>query len=236
VDELHRHFGLSDPVGEAANILDNLRMKPGNKISTYNVDFMRYVSQLGWANSVLCYHYYQGLPNQIQDPISTREQGKPTSFQDMYALAMTIDHCYWERDCEHYRARQAKKEALESYSRKQGKASTSGSVTASQSKANPSLAASSAKNPSSKPSPSSAPKKQPNTPRVDLSSKLVSNGKLTSDKCKKHLENNLCLYCGAGDHKLDSCPKKQSTVSPKGHSASTTADTPAAASEKPLEK
>jgi len=101
---------------------------------------------------------------------------------------------------------------------------------ASQSKANLSLAASSAKNPSSKPSPSPALKKQPNTLRVDLSSKLASNSKLTSDEHKKHLENNLCLYCGAGDHKLDSCPKKQTTVSPKGRGASATA------SKKPLEK
>ena len=96
VDELHQHFGLSDPVGKAANMLDNLHMKPGNKISTYNVDFMRYASQLGWGNSVLCHHYYQGLPNQIQDSISTWEQGKPTSFQDMYVLAMPIDHHSWE--------------------------------------------------------------------------------------------------------------------------------------------
>jgi len=128
------------------------------------------------------------------------------------------------------------KEALKSHSRKQEKASTSGSVTASQNKANQSPVASSANNPSSKPSPSPAPKKQPNTPRVDLSSKLSSNGKLTSDERKKHLENNLCLYCGAGDHKLDSCPKKQTMVSPKGHSALATADTLAAASEKPSEK
>ena len=71
---------------------------------------------------------------------------------------------------------------------------------------------------------------------MNLSFKLASNGKLTSNKCKKCLENNLCLYCGAGDHKLDSCPKKQTTVSPKGCSASTTADILAAASEKPLEK
>jgi len=235
VDELRRHFGLLDPIGEAANMLDNLCMKPGDKISTYNVDFMRYASQLGWGNSVLCHCYYQGLPNRIQDPISTQEQGKPTSFQDMYALAMTIDHRYWERDHERHRARQAEKEALESHSQKQGKASTSGSVTASQSKANLSPAASSAKNPS-KPSPSPAPKKQPNTLRVDLSSKLASNGKLTSDERKKRLENNLCLYCSAGDHKLDSCPKKQTMVSPKGRGASATADTPAAASEKPSEK
>ena len=235
VDKLHRHFGLSDPVGEVANMLDNFCMKPGDKISIYNVDFMRYASQLGWGNRVLCHRYYQWLPNQIQDPISTREQGKPTSFQDMYALVMTIDHCYWKRDREHHRARQVEKEALESHSQKQGKASTSGPVMASQNKANPSPAASSTKN-SSKSSPSPAPKKQPNTPQVNLSSKLASNGKLTSNEHKKHLENNLCLYCGAGDHKLDFCPKKQTTVSPKGCGASATADTLTAASEKPFEK
>ena len=76
---------------------------------------------------------------------------------------MTINHCYWEQNRERHCARQVEKEALESYSQKQGKASTSGSVTASQSKANPSLAALSAKNPSSKPSPFPTPKKQPNT-------------------------------------------------------------------------
>jgi len=120
----------------------------------------------------------------------------------MYALAMTIDHRYWKQDHERHRARQAEKEALESHSWKQGKASTPSSATASQNKANSALAASSTKNLSSKSSPSTAPKKQPNTPWVDLSSKLASNGKLTSDECKK------CLYCSARDHKLDSCPKK----------------------------
>ena len=58
MDELRRHFGLLDPVGEAANMLDNLCMKPSDKISTYNVDFMCYAFQLGWRNSVLCHHYY----------------------------------------------------------------------------------------------------------------------------------------------------------------------------------
>ena len=80
VDELHQYFGLSNPIGEVANILNNLHMKPSDKISTYNVDFICYTSQLGWENSVLCYRYYQRLPNWIQNPISTWEQGKPTSF------------------------------------------------------------------------------------------------------------------------------------------------------------
>ena len=154
----------------------------------------------------------------------------------MYTLAMTIDHRYWERDHEHHHARQTEKEVFESHFWKQGKASISGSVTASQSKANSSPVALSTKNPSSKPSPSSAPKKQPNTPWVDLSSKLASTGKLTSNECKKHLKNNLCLYYSVEDYKLDFCPKKQTTVSPKGCSASATANTPVAASKKPSEK
>jgi len=128
------------------------------------------------------------------------------------------------------------KEALESHSQKQGKASISGTAMVLQNKANPFSAALSAKNSSSKLFLFPTSKKQPNTPRVDLSSKLASNGKLTSDERKKRLENNLCLYCGAGDYKLDSCPKKQTTVSPKGRGASATADTPAAASKKLLKK
>ena len=71
---------------------------------------------------------------------------------------------------------------------------------------------------------------------MDLSSKLASNGKLTSDECKKYLKYNLCLYCGARDHKLDFCPKKQTIVSSKGHSALVTADILATTSKKPSEK
>ena len=93
-------------------------MKPNNKISTYNMDFMCYASQLGWRNSMLYYYYYQGLSNWIQDSISIQKQGKPTSFQDIYTLAMTINHHYWKCDCECYCARQAEKEALESHSQK----------------------------------------------------------------------------------------------------------------------
>ena len=77
---------------------------------------------------------------------------------------------------------------------------------------------------------SPAPRKQSNSLWVDLSSKLANNGKLISDKYKKHLKNNLYFYCGAGDHKLDSCFKKQTMVTPKGCSTSATT------SKKPLEK
>ena len=149
---------------------------------------------------------------------------------------MIIDHCYWECNCEYHCARQVEKKALESHFWKQEKASTTSNIMASQNKANTSLAASSTKLSFSKPSPSPAPKKQPNSPQVDLFSKLASNGKLTSNECKKQLKNNLCLYYSIGDYKLDFYLKKQTTVNPKGYSASATADSPVNASEKLLEK
>ena len=159
VNELRQHFGLLDPIGEVVNILDNLYMKPSDKISTYNVDFMCYASQLDWGNSMLCHCYYHGLPNWIQDPISTQKQGKPILFQNIYALVMTINHHYQERDHKYHYARQAEKEALESHFQKQGKASISGTAMAFQNKANTSLAAPSTKNSSFKSFPSPTLKK-----------------------------------------------------------------------------
>ena len=58
MNKLCQHFGLLDPISEVANILNNLHIKPNDKISTYNMDFIYYVSQLGWGNSILCHHYY----------------------------------------------------------------------------------------------------------------------------------------------------------------------------------
>jgi len=37
-------FGLFDHVSKAANMLNNFYIKPGNKISTYNIDFIYYIS------------------------------------------------------------------------------------------------------------------------------------------------------------------------------------------------
>jgi len=46
VDKLYWYFSLSNSVSKAANMLDNLYIKSSNKISTYNMDFMQYASQL----------------------------------------------------------------------------------------------------------------------------------------------------------------------------------------------
>jgi len=121
VDELWVHFGLSDPVGDAANLIDNLYMKPRDKIATYNVEFMWYAAQLNWGDSVLCHRFYQGLPNCLQDPIANREQGKPNSFQAMYQLAITLDNCYWEQNRKRDCLRNMEKDVADSHNRKQEK-------------------------------------------------------------------------------------------------------------------
>jgi len=96
VEELQVHFGLSDPVEDATNLIDNLYMKPEDKITTYNMEFMWYAAQLNWGDTVLCHCFYQGLPNCLQDLIANRKQGKPISFYAMYQLAITFNNRYWE--------------------------------------------------------------------------------------------------------------------------------------------
>ena len=134
-------------------MLDNLCIKPNDKISTYNMDFMHYTSQLDWENSVLYHCYYQRLSNQIQNLISIWKQEKPTLFQNMYTLAITINYCYWKCNCKYHHTRQIEKEALESYSQKQDKAFSTDNAIVSQNKANTFLVASSTKSFSFKPSP-----------------------------------------------------------------------------------
>ena len=148
---------------------------------------------------------------------------------------MTIDHCYWKCDYEYHHARQVEKKALKSHSWKQDKTSFACNAIASQNKANTSLVALSVK---SFPSNTLFPtlKKQFNSPQMNLFSKLANNSKLTSDKCKKYLKNNLCFYCSARDYKLDSCLKKQTMITPKGHNASAATNPSIAVSKKPLGK
>jgi len=216
VDELRVHFRLSDPVGNAANLIDNLRMKPGDKIATYNVEFMRYAAQLNWGDSVLCHCFYQGLPNRLQDLIANQEQGKPNSFQIMYQLAITFDNRYWERNRKRDRFWNMEKDAADSHNRRQGKtthyAISSQNSIPSRPQSSTALSQTAPSQNSQKPPralSSIAKLPSPSTLRVDLSDKLGRDGKLNGNECKRCINNNLCLYCGSKDHKVDRCSRKQ---------------------------
>jgi len=101
---MHTCFGIPDVVAEAAHFLDHLRMNPDNQIAIYNIAFLQYSAQLQWTESAFCHRYYSGLPNCIQDIISTCEGGKPSTFQTLYSTVISIDNHFWEQKREFKRA------------------------------------------------------------------------------------------------------------------------------------
>jgi len=177
---------------------------------------MWYTAQLNWGDTVLCHRFYQGLLNRLQDLIVNREQEKPTFFYAMYQLAIIFDNYYWERNREQDRFRNTEKEAADSHHRKQGRmaqfstSSQSSAPSCPQSSTTPPQTAlsQSSQKPSRRPS-SIVKSPSLSTPHVDLSDKLGRDGKLNSNERKRCIDNNLCLYCGSKDHKVDGCPRKQ---------------------------
>jgi len=134
----------------------------------------------------------------------------------MYQLAITFDNRYWKRNRERDRLRNTEKDAADSHNRKQERmtqfsASSQNSVPPRpQSSTAPSQTAPSRN--SLKPPRTLSPiakSPSPSTPHVDLSDKLGRDGKLNGNERKRRIDNNLCLYCGSKDHKVDGCPRKQ---------------------------
>jgi hypothetical protein len=71
------------------------------------------------------------------------------------------------------------------------------------------------------------------TPKNDLSSKLDSSGKLTQQDCQCQMNNNLCLFCGKGSHKVSKCRLKDN--SSKVHAVTTTSADSESKEKKPAE-
>ena len=95
VSTLRTHFGPSDPIAEAENDIDNLKMSENQRIVKYNVKFNRLAIKTGWDDSVLRHRYYSGLSERIKDIIG--QQGKPSTLAAMKNLAHSIDSRHWER-------------------------------------------------------------------------------------------------------------------------------------------
>ena len=49
---------------------------------------------------------------------------------------------------------------------------------------------------------------KPTIPRVDLTGKLDSQGKLMQQERQCRIDKNLCLFCGGSGHRTDNCPVK----------------------------
>jgi len=101
---MHMYFGIPNVVAEVAHSLDYLCMNPNDQIATYNIAFLQYSAKLQWMENALCHRYYVGLPDCIQDIISTYEGGRSSTFQTLYSTTVSIDNHFWKWKHESKRA------------------------------------------------------------------------------------------------------------------------------------
>ena len=60
---------------------------------------------------------------------------------------------------------------------------------------------------------------KPTTPRVDLTGKLDSHGKLTQQERQNRIDKNLCLFCGGAGHQANNCPVKARSANGRASTA-----------------
>jgi hypothetical protein len=60
--------------------------------------------------------------------------------------------------------------------------------------------------------------------KTDLTGKLGSNGKLTQQERQRRIDNNLCLFCGKGGHRVTDCTLAKANSSKARAVTTTSAD------------
>jgi len=165
----------------------------------YIVDFNRLASQVqDYGDGALRHLFYSSLPDCLKDEIARVR--KPLTLNGLRALCQEIDARYWERKDEI--SHMTKSQPTLSTT----KPSNSGGNTpkSSQEKSKTGNSPSSANSGSSK----TTSNQSSSGSRPDLTNKLGKDRKLTADKRKWRLDNNLCMFCGGTGHFADNCPKK----------------------------
>jgi Retrotransposon gag protein len=190
LDELHTNFGAYDKTGDAEHELTNLRMRNNQHVSDYLVHFSGLALHCSWGEPALRYRFYKGLPPRIKDKLSKSK--KPQTLQVLKQKVQNIDARYWEWTQEHSREQENRQNPPKSST------SAASAVPPTTPKPIPRSEFHSEQKPKLKDS-------KPTTPRVDLSGKLDSKGKLTQQERQCWIDKNLCLFCRGSGHWTDTC-------------------------------
>ena len=191
-----------------------LRMRDGQKIAKYNVEFNRLAATAKWGDAPLRHAYYKGLPDRIKD--SLVHVRKPANLQELRLATQLIDIRYWERRTEKSRD-QPNAFKQEKSDKSERTSDNKSNDNRSHHDKKPNNANSGFKknnsNSGSGNTNSGSQKKS-----SDLSEKLGKDGKLTPQERQRRFDNNLCMFCGRSGHVAKECPKSTSS-SAKARSA-----------------
>jgi len=154
--------------------------------------------------------FYSGLLDCLKDEIA--RVGKPLPLHGLWALCQEIDARYWE--CKDEIARTTKSQSTASPAKSSDSGGNSSKSGKEKSKAGNTSSPAAAGSSKTTNNPSSSGSNRP-----DLTNKLGKDGKLTTDERKRHLDNNLCMFCRGPGHFVDNCPKK--TKKAKARAAAT---------------
>ena len=89
VRELRVNFGPADPIGDAEEGLDALRMSDKHKIAKYNVEFNKLAALTAWGDAPLRQAYYKGLPDRIKDTLVNVPKAK--NLDELRIAAQQVD-------------------------------------------------------------------------------------------------------------------------------------------------
>lgn len=203
--ELCVNFSPHNPMGNAEMQLENLQMGDGQHIQKYIIEFNRLSRETGWGECTLCCHFYNGLPDCLQDQLCRLPNSKPKTLLDMRWCAQNFDANHWERKAKLVHCPKTPSSKLSTLSKPANKPqhNNSASLSTPSSACRNSLA--STPNPS-KPALSSSGN---SLASAAISKHLGNNGKLTPMECACCLAENLCLYCAKPGHQSKDCQRKQ---------------------------
>jgi len=184
------------------NSLESLKLRDSGKATRYTIDFNRYARKTGWNEQALSRQFYKNLPDRLKDEIA--RIGKPTALKTLQDLVATLDQCYWERQSEINRDKKASTSNSNSTPANKSTASdnrSSNQQTGGSKQDNRQQQRKDQQKPTT--STSATPENKPNR----IANLLGSNGKLTPEERKCHLDNKLCLRCGKLGHMVSDCPQ-----------------------------
>ena len=237
IQELTLNFGPHDPVGDAEDKIRVCRMKSGDRITTYIIEFDFLSVLTRWSDNALRYQFYEGLPRRIKDDMVHHNYAN--TLDGVKLVARIIDGRYWKREAEKLRERERDKPSgsgggnatggqsgnPKPSNRNSGKGSKSSNAPA------PSSTAATAGNSGNNAGRSGnqgkgKAKSSDATPAARAyADKLDASGKIKQDERERRRKNNLCMYCGGKGHTADNCNKRPGQASAKAAQASTSGTT-----------